>query len=155
MNWGAIADVFKTLGGAVALIGVPFAYLTYTRSVQMKRAEWLGTLHEKFFETGRYAALRRVLDYVQQPSYDELAAAVSSGTYHPLTDDLWRYLNFFELLAGLRQLGQISDKEIIRLFDYDLRLITRHQFIMAALGPEGFDGLEQLLHTLRLEVTTR
>ena len=155
MNWAAIADLIKALGGAVALVGVPLAYLTYRRSVQVKRAEWLGSLHEKFFETGRYTDIRRVLDYMQQPACDELAVAISWGTHHLLADDLWRYLNFFELLAGLRQLGRISDKEIVRLFYYDLKLIKRHTFVMKALGPEGFDGLEQLLQDVRLELTTR
>jgi len=59
------------------------------------------------------------------------------------------------LLVGLRQLGQISDKEIVRLFDYDLRLIRRHTFVMKALDPEGFDGLEQLLQDVRLAVTVK
>jgi len=108
-----------------------------------------------FFETDRYAEIRRVLDYAEQPSYDELAAAVLSGTHHRLADALWRYLNFFELLAGLRQLGQISDDEIVRLFDYDLRLIKRQEFIMVALEPEGFDGLANLLNTVRFDIANR
>ncbi len=73
--------------------------------------------------------------------------------HHRLADDLWRYLNFFELLAGLRQLRQISDEEIVRLFDYDLRLIKRQAFIMDALDPEGFDGLVNLLATVRFDLT--
>jgi hypothetical protein len=126
------------------------AYRTYSRSVQTKRAEWLASLHEKFFETDRYARIRRVLDYSVQPDQGELAAAVLAGAHDALADDLWRYLNFFEFLAGLRQLHQISDSEIVRLFDYDLRLIRRHDFIMKALDPEGFDGLANLLHTVDL-----
>ena len=51
-------------------------------------------------------------------------------------------------------LRQISDEEILRLFDYDLGLIKNREFIQNALGPEGFDGLAQLLETLRFEVTT-
>lgn len=66
---------------------------------------------------------------------------------------LWRYLNFFELLAGLRQLRQISDEEIVQLFDYDLRLIKRQAFIMNSLDPEGFDGLVNLLATVRFDLT--
>jgi hypothetical protein len=151
MPWSAIAEVLKALGGIVALLGVPLAYFTYLRSVRTKRAEWLASLHEKFFETDRYARIRRVLDYREQPTYDQLAAAVLAGTQHPLADELWRYLNFFEFLAGLRQLGQISDSEIVRLFDYDLKLIKGKEFIRAALEPEGFDGLAQLLRTVPLQ----
>lgn len=152
IDWQALSDVVKTLGGLVAIVGAPLAYLTYRRSVKTKRAEWLQSLHGKFFETERYTAIRRVLDYSEEPTYSALAGAVASGTHHPLADELWRYLNFFELLAGLKQLGQISDKEIVRLFDYDLRLIQRQEFIMKALDPEGFDGLAHLLRTVRFEV---
>ena len=155
MNWSLIAEVLKAAGGAVALLGIPITYLAYNRSVQTKRAEWLASLHEKFFETDRYARIRRVLDYAEEPVYGQLAAAVSNGVYHSLADELWRYLNFFEFLAGLRQLGQISDKEIVRLFDYDLRLIRRQEFIMNALDPEGFDGLAILLRTVRFDVALR
>jgi hypothetical protein len=49
------------------------------------------------------------------------------------------------LLAGLRGLGQISDEEIIGLFDYDLRLIKQQDFIVAALRPQGFERLAELL----------
>jgi hypothetical protein len=153
MDWQFTFDLIKAIGGSVAIIAAPLAYVQYRRSVKTKRAEWLESLHEKFFETERYAEVRRVLDYAEQPAYDELAAAVSAGIHHRVADDLWRYLNFFELLAGLRQLKQISDKEIVRLFDYDLRLMKRQEFIMNALEPEGFDGLDNLLKTVRLEVT--
>ena len=144
----------RTAGGAVALVGIPLAYVTYRRSVRTRRAEWLGSLHEKFFETDRYSTVRRVLDYREEPVYSELGAAVASALYHPLVDELWRYLNFFELLAGLRQLRQISDEEILRLLDYDLRLIKSREFIQRALEPEGFDGLAQLLTSLPLATTT-
>lgn len=155
MNWSLIAEVLKAAGGAVALLGIPITYLAYNRSVQTKRAQWLASLHENFFETDRYNEIRRVLDYAEEPSYAQLAAAVAAGTYHPIADELWRYLNFFEFLAGLRQLGQISDKEIIRLFDYDLRLIRKQEFIMNALDPEGFDGLVILLRTVRFDIVPR
>jgi hypothetical protein len=88
MNWSLIGDILKAAGGAVAVLGIPVTYLTYRRSVQTKRAEWLASLHEKFFETDRYARIRRVLDYVEEPLYGELSAAVSSGDYHELAEDL-------------------------------------------------------------------
>jgi len=120
MYWSDIAEVLKALGGLVAVLGVPLAFWTYRRSVRTKRAEWLASLHEKFFETDRYTQIRRVLDYREEPHYAQLAIAVQAGTHHSLADELWRYLNFFEFLAGLHQLRQISETEIVRLFDYDL-----------------------------------
>ena len=141
----ALLELLKALGGLVALLGFLFALVTYRRSVKTKRAEWLASLHEKFFESDRYREIRRVLDYNAEPLYSELVDAIATGTHHALADELYRYLNFFELLAGLRGLGQISDDEIIGLFDYDLRLIRQHAFIVAALRPQGFERLADLI----------
>ena len=145
MMSSALLELLKALGGLVALLGFLFALVTYRRSVKTKRAEWLASLHEKFFESDRYREIRRVLDYNAEPLYSDLVNAVATGTHHPLADELYRYLNFFELLAGLRGLGQISDDEIIGLFDYDLRLIRQHAFIVAALRPQGFERLDELI----------
>ena len=145
MTSAALLELLKALGGLVALLGFLFALVTYRRSVKTKRAEWLASLHEKFFESDRYREIRRVLDYNAEPLYSELVNAIATGTHHPLADELYRYLNFFELLAGLRGLGQISDDEIIGLFDYDLRLIRQHAFIVAALRPQGFERLADLI----------
>lgn len=143
-------DFVKALGGVVALLGVPTALLTYARSVRTRRAEWLASLHEKFFESDRYAHIRRILDYRPEPEYSDLAAAVAAERHHPTVDELYRYLNFFELLAGLRQLGQISDHEIKRLFDYDIRMIGQHEFVVRALVPQGFEQLAKLVKSIPL-----
>ena len=150
MHWSEFAEFVKVLAGVVAVLGAPLAILTYLRSVQTKRAEWLVSLHEKFFETDRYARVRRVLDYRQEPDYSGLAQAVTAQQHHLLADEFFRYLNFFELLASLRRLRQISDEEILGLFDYDLRLLAQHQFIMDALRPQGFEQLHELLQRIRL-----
>jgi hypothetical protein len=147
VDWSSFADIVKTTAGIVGILGVPAAFLTYRRSVRTRRADWLVSLHEKFFETDRYARIRRVLDYNQEPDYSALAQAVKEQKHHPLADEFYRYLNFFELLASLRKLGQISDEEIIGLFDYDLRMIAQHQFVVDALRPQGFERLADLLRT--------
>lgn len=140
-----LLEFVKAIGGSLALIGVPLALVTYRRSVKTKRAEWLASLHEKFFESERYANVRRVLDYRSEPEYSTLASAVASEVHHELTDELYRYLNFFELLAGLRRLKQISDKEINELFDYDIALIRQHDFVVHMLRPQGFESLAEML----------
>ncbi|MBI4502431.1 MAG: hypothetical protein HY700_14875 [Gemmatimonadetes bacterium] len=150
MDWTLAANIATTIAGAIAIFGAPAAYLTYRRSVRTRRAEWLLSLHESFFETDRYLNVRRVLDYNEQPSYAQLESAVMAGTYLPLADELYRYLNFFELLASLRQLGQISDSEILALFEYDLRMLTNHRFITDSLIAQGFERLPQLLRTTGL-----
>ena len=150
MTWTILAEVLKALGGLIAVLSFPFALLTYARSVRTRRAEWLASLHEKFFESNRYREIRRVLDYRPEPEYGDLVKAITAQSHHALADELYRYLNFFEFLAGLRGLGQISDEEIIGLFDYDLRLITQHDFIMSTLRPQGFERLADLVASGRL-----
>ena len=145
-----IAEAMKALGGLLAVLSFPFALWTYRNSVKTRRAEWLASLHEKFFESDRYKDIRRVLDYRSEPEYSNLVRAIADGTHHLLADELYRYLNFFEFLAGLRGLGQISDDEIIGLFDYDLRLLKQHELIMNALRPQGFERLADLLAAGRL-----
>ncbi len=147
MDLSALAEIIKGVAGVVGILGVPAAYITYRRSVRTRRADWLVSLHEKFFETDRYARVRRVLDYRQEPDYSDLAQAVREQRHHPLADEFYRYLNFFELLASLRKLGQISDEEIVGLFEYDLRMIAGHEFIIDALRPQGFERLSDLIRT--------
>lgn len=148
MDWVVLSEIVKALAGVVGIFGVPAAYVTYRRSVRTKRADWLVSLHEKFFETGRYARVRRLLDYRLAPDYSDFAQAVREQRDHPLADEFYRYLNFFELLASLRKLGQISDEEIIGLFEYDLRMIAGHQFVVDALRPQGFERLSELIRTV-------
>ena len=102
MTWTILAEVLKALGGLIAVLSFPFALLTYARSVRTRRAEWLASLHEKFFESDRYREIRRVLDYRPEPEYADLIKAITSQSHHALADELYRYLNFFEFLAGLR-----------------------------------------------------
>lgn len=147
MNWQLAADITTAL---VAGVGAPFAYITYRRSVRTKRAEWLASLHETFFETQRYAHVRRMLDYQEEPLFTELAQAVAAGTYLPLADEFYRYLNFFELMASLRELGEISNDEILGLFEYDLKLLAKHRFALDALPAQGFERLAQLLQQTNL-----
>lgn len=141
----APVDALKLLGALIAIVGSPVALATYYRSARTKRAEWLSSLHEKFFESKRYDSVRRILDYRPEPEYSELVNAVRSETHSATADELYRYLNFFELLAGLRGLGQISDVEIKRLFDYDIKLINKHDFLVNALEPQGFEQLARLI----------
>ncbi|MDP9201922.1 MAG: hypothetical protein M3P26_08365, partial [Gemmatimonadota bacterium] len=138
MDLSTLAEIVKAIAGVIGILGIPAGYITYRRSVRTRRADWLVSLHEKFFETDRYARVRRVLDYRQEPDYSDLAQAVREQRHHPLADEFYRYLNFFELLASLRKLRQISDDEIVGLFDYDLRMIATHQFVIDALRPQGF-----------------
>lgn len=141
------ADIATSVAGFLALIAAPIAIWNYRKSVQTRRAEWLSSLHEKFFETPRYSEIRRILDYKPEPEYAELQQAVRGEVHLPITDEFYRYLNFFELLASLKKLNEITDDEITALFQYDLELIAKHKFIGHALKSQGFERLLKLLES--------
>lgn len=144
-SWSVAADIATTLAGFLALLAAPIAIWNYRKSVQTRRAEWLSSLHEKFFETTRYSEVRRILDYKPEPEYSELQQAVRGEVHLPITDEFYRYLNFFELLASLKKLKEITDDEVTALFQYDLELIAGHEFIVHGLKSQGFERLPELL----------
>lgn len=148
MDWSVAANVATTVGAIAGIAGGAFALWTFVHSSRTRRAEWLASLHEQFFETDRYVRVRRVLDYRSEPQYSELRTAIAAEQPHELADELYRYLNFFEFLASLRQLRQISDREILSLFEYDLRMLMDRDFVLAALKPQGFENLDELLGRL-------
>lgn len=117
---------------------------------QDQARQWLASLHKDFFESGRYGNVRRILDYRPASEYAELRNAVVEETQSAVADELHRYLNFFEFLAGLRKLNQINDAEISGLFDYDLRLIGKHAFVAERLESHGYEQLNALLNDLRI-----
>ena len=145
----SLAEVSKALAGVIALTGATVTIRNYRKSVQTKRAEWLSSLHEKFFETTRYADVRRILDYKPDPEHTQLRQAIETETHLPITDEFYRYLNFFELLASLRKLKQISDDEMIALFQYDLDMISQQEFIVNAVNCQGFERLALLIESRR------
>jgi hypothetical protein len=131
-----------------ALIPGTIAVLTFRRSTQTRRAEWLHTLYSKFFEDERYSDIRLALDY--GPA-EQLYDAARTGTPRELADRLNLYLNFFEFVAGLAHLGQLKPAEVTMLFDYYLRLLKRHPPILAQLQPQGFEQLNSLLGRMEPE----
>jgi len=145
MNLPQAIEIAKGIASLVAIVGLPITYLTYRRGERTRRADLLISLHVRFFETELFSRVRRVLDYRQEPDYTRLVDAVASEAYHPLADELFRYLNFFELLASLQSLKQLRRAEILKLFEYDLSLIKERPFVMAALPTQGFEQLLNLL----------
>jgi hypothetical protein len=151
VTWALAGEIVRTTAAVLAIVGALVALATFRRAARTRRAEWLASLHEKFFETERHRRIRRVLDYRPEPEYTQVRQAVASGQHHDLADELYGYLNFFELLGSLRALRQISDREIVALFEYDLALLRQHPFILDALAPQGFEHLAALLSRLPLK----
>ena len=99
-----------------ALAGGWITVATYRRNAGQKRAEWLYNLHAKFYESGNYKHIRRVLDYEPHPEFDHLEKGLATGGKDDLVEELVDYLNFFEFVASLWKLNQLELGEISMFF---------------------------------------
>ncbi len=127
------------------LLGGAWAVWTFWRTTTIRRAEWLSSVHAKFFESLNYKTIRRVLDYETEPEFSRLRQAVVDDAYDELVEALVDYLNFFEFVASLERLGQIKSKEVSILFQYYLTLLCKHDFVRGFIRTQGFEGLQSLL----------
>ena len=139
-------EVVKIL---LAAAGAGFALYQYRLSTRLKKAEWIESLHAKFFESANYKRIRGILDHENAADYENLKAAVVNPTdaveQIQLSESFVDYLNFFEFIASLPGLVQLEDREIALLFDYYIRLLKRHDFVMQFIRTEGFEKLASLL----------
>ena len=140
--WPYLRDV--AAGGAAG-----FALYTYHRSQRQRRAEWLDSLYVRFYEQPPYKRMRRLLDYGTQPDLTQLCTAVESGIETDACEELVNYLNFFEFLGSLKALGQISDREMDMLFEYYIRQLNDHPFVVTFVEAHGFENLAALLRARR------
>jgi len=140
MPWFDVAlKVSALIGGALALV-------TFWRSAQVRRAEWLSNLHAKFFEAPSYKTIRRILDNDDpDPDLHRLRDELAADKNSDLVEDFVDYLNFFELVGSLRKLHQVRAREISMLFEYYLSLLCRHDFVRSYIRKQGFEQLEALL----------
>lgn len=139
--WAAV------IGVIIAAAGTGFGLYTYRGSVRTRRAEWLYSLYSKFYEEDRYKKTRRLLDYGDDAALEEAYQALQQGDparSEPIVD----YLNFFEFIAGLWVMNELSKEEICRLFDYYLRLIVRRPAVHEFVRSQGFENLDKLLAEL-------
>lgn len=143
MEWWA-----EVAGLIIAASGTAVGLYTYNRSVRTRRAEWLYSLYSKFYEEDHYRKTRRLLDYGDDAALEEVYGALQQGDpkrSEPIVD----YLNFFEFIAGLWVMKELSKEEICHLFDYYLRLIVRRPAVHELVRSQGFENLDRLLTELR------
>ncbi|MBI5308715.1 MAG: hypothetical protein HZB37_10395 [Planctomycetes bacterium] len=137
-----IAVLGAAVGGAITI------YVYYCNS-QLRRAEWLYSLFEKFFYQSQYSDIRRLLGYGTQQDDERLRISLANHTDTKIEEKLVDYLNFFEFVATLRQLRQLSIREIRMMFDYYLRQLGDYDFILTYLKDQGFEGLTALVREVR------
>lgn len=135
-------DVFAIVAGAIAAI-------TFWRSARLRRAEWLHDLYARFYESGSYKWMRHIVDYEPKPEFGNLREAVTKGGSDELAESLVDYLNFFEFVASLWKLRQLSTREIAMVFEYYIVQLENHDFIMEFINTQSFENLALLITTLK------
>lgn len=121
----------------------------FFRNSQLKRAEWLYSLFEKFFYDEKYSEIRRIIDYAHPEDIEKLIKAINSTNDHDLEEQLVNYLNFFEFIANLWLLKQVPLREIKMMFEYYIRRLEEHDFIMDYINKYGFEGVAKLVEGVK------
>jgi hypothetical protein len=151
--WGAYLTGGSTLIlSLAAVLGGSLALKDYRARAVAEKSKWLLQLYEKMFEEGQFKEVRRKLDYDDTDEIKALIKADLEGIEFTSDqqvkfDNFTDYLNFFELIAHLRDIGQLTSEDMSATFDYYLKLLIRKKNpeIRQYLRKEGFENLDRLL----------
>lgn len=131
----------ERISSLLAAAGVLGAVRIYYRKVALERATWLSSLYSKFYEAPDLKRIRKMLDEnpADAPQVEELVRNEDP--------DLTDYLNFFEFMAYLEVRGQLSRRDVGALFDYYLRLLSKHKDVRRYVLDDrnGYGYLKRLL----------
>lgn len=130
------------------IIGVFLAVYTYLKTAKLKRAEWLCSLYEKFYEEPQYKKIRRILDY-KSAELDKIRRGIKGGGDEELLELLVDYLNFFEFIGTLWKMKQLSLNEVRMVFEYYIKRVADFDFLMDYIKNEGFENLDVLIKQLK------
>ncbi len=153
-----IKDGFDIFFRFVTAFAAIVAFITYRRSVRIKRIEWLHSFSEKFYKENTYKEIRAILDYpeVNDEQYKILRGAAEKVVRHESTltrdeinqiEKLVDYLNFFEFMGSLVELKEIKTNEVNTMFGYYLRVIKRTPWLHDFLNHESFQQIQILLRS--------
>lgn len=135
-------DAGAKLTGA---LGVLVAAWSYQRQVRLKRAEWLKSLFEKFFENAQYKEVRVWLDY------GELNLKLNSTDIRAKRDNEEKFtdfLNFFEFIGVLHSRGELPLEQVNEVFDYYLKKIKADEDCNFWIQKYGFEKLQTILNKI-------
>ncbi|MDO6434688.1 hypothetical protein Q4E93_29020 [Flavitalea sp. BT771] len=137
VEWGA-----KVIGALGTGAGVLIAAISYRNQTRIKRAEWIKSLFEKFFEDPTYKDVRGWLDY------NELAEKLSAPEKRSNEEKFTDFLNFFEFIGVLYSNKQLTYKQVCDVFNYYLRKIKSDADCQQWIDQYGFSKLKALLALL-------
>ena len=96
----------------------------------------------------KYKRIRYIIDYEREEDIKRLKKGVVDDCEDELVEELVDYLNFFEFIASLWTMKQLTSKEIAMVFEYYILRIYDHEFIVNFLNNEGFKQLPLLVAKL-------
>jgi len=132
-------EILKTIAAMIVAGTALWGIYVYFTNSRLRRAEWLASLYEKFYERPELKVVREVLDCEggQSAAIDKLVSEE--------TAEFSDYLNFFEFVAVLRKSGQLTQEEIEDLFHYYLDCIENCRAVRAYIAKKGYEQLDRLL----------
>lgn len=134
--------IIKLVAGAGALAAVIVAVVNYRAQTQLKQAEWLKSLFEKFFEDPNYKEVRMWLDY----GYLHDRLTVEDQRFREINEEKFTdFLNFFEFIAVLHARKHLTKEQVFDVFDYYLRKIKEDMVCQKWINEYSFEKLKALL----------
>jgi hypothetical protein len=137
-----VATVVKIVSDGIAATAAIVALYVYSRNSKRERAQWVENLYLRFFKEEQLKTVRNGID----SDADEDLAKVNHWVNEE-SSDFTDYLNFFELVAYLRESEQIGKKDVSALFEYYLHGLKRNKKVLAYIenDKKGFKHLKKLL----------
>jgi len=137
---------FQLASYIVGIVLAVLAFLTYRTNSLRERARWAVQLYEKFYEKKDYKCLRGALERDADPKAVQELVRKESAEF---TD----YLNFFEMVTGLAETKQLSRDDVLRLFQYYLQCLKRHDAVMRYINDprNGYETLREFLAEVQMQ----
>ena len=140
MCWKSLQEFAQFVSYVGPTVAAFWAAYVYWNNARRERARWAENLYSRFFEKEDLKEIRDIFDCdAGNPDVAELVTKESPQ----FTD----YLNFFELVAYLKESKQLKARDVDALFEYYLCCLKKHQPVMDYIGKDssGFEHLRRLL----------
>lgn len=143
LQWNAVLQLASYVVGIVAVV---YVARTYRDNSLREHAKWAVQLYEKFYEEQNYKGIRERLD--STANIDIVQAIVLEQD-----PDFTDYLNFFEMVTGLAKTKQLSRDDVLRLFQYYLQCLKRHDAVMSYINDpdNGYETLRAFLTEVQFQ----
>ena len=142
-------------GALAAFVGGSIAVANYTRSVKIKRLDWLLQLFQRYMDQKKFRRIRYLVVFRVQPEYGQLRELMEhraerrvdqdvASLENSLIMDMDDYLNYFELIATLWTKGELELGEIKMLYHDYIKYLWQIDFTHAYITKWGFESLTRL-----------